>query len=747
MKLKSVKLAATLLTCLSTFFPRVAAAQISAGANNNVIPGVVVVGNDIAYDPVNNVYLSVGAYGPVYGVFVSSAGTPVRASFGIGSANSASFGHYPRAVYSGDLNGGNGGFLVTWHQDGYLRSVVVAYPTGVISAERLVSDGSQGGTHAGNTTGIAYSSTSRKFLVTWATGVFGVQGRFVDSSGAPTGSVTQYVDAGGANEPQVAWNSATDEFGLVYGAWNSVAAWVGFKRIPASGATPPAGTAFGFAGATFSPSIAVNTTSHHYIVGWSLGGGAKGTEIDQNGFKIADERLLGSRLGTPTSFELAYNPVSSTFLAISEDPKSIEIAGVELQSDGSPISVPIGLSSGASKGSYVPRVAARTTAKEWSISYSRDFTALANQLVSTATTGSGGGGGTPPPPPPPSCSLSINDNAASIPAGSSSGVLGITTGCVWAASIGASWLSASATSGSASASLQWTAQPNSGGARSGTITISGSGTTATLTIYQAGYVARPGDFNGDSFVDIIWENQSTGELAVWKMNGFNRTSGDSLSPTSISDTNWKIVAAADMNKDGFTDLIWQHDSGYLAVWLMQGSTRLSGELITQTPLSDTAWHVVGAGDFNRDGYVDVLWQHQDGRVAVWYMRGLTYLSGEVIVQPLSDQGWRVVGVADMNRDGNPDLVWHHSNTGQVAVWLMNRTSLMDGSLVNESATDTNWRIRALGDYDGDGDIDVLWQNLATGGLAAWVMNGTTVQKGMMLDMSVPDTNWKIVAPR
>ncbi len=402
MKPKCVKLAAILLTSVATLLPRPALAQLTVGANTNVINlGIIFIGNDIAYDPDHDLYLSVAAYGPVYGVFVSPSGAAAGAPFRIGSAGAASYGHYPRTIYSRDLNGGSGGFLVTWHQgDGYLHSVVIASPSGAMSEERLISDGGQGGTRAGGNTGLAYSKTSHRFLVSWTTNVFGVQGRFLDSAGVPSGPVTQYVDAGGAQEPQLAWHSVTDEFGMIYGGFNSVASWVGFKRVPASGASPSAPTTFGFAGGVFSPSVSVNTSTNHYVVGWSLGGGAKGAEFDQSGNKIGDDRFLASRLGTPTSFELAYNPVSNTFLAVSEDPKSIEVAGIELNPDGSPISVGVGLSSGATSGSFVPRLTARTSTKEWSISYSRNMNALANQLISTATAGTGGGGGGGGSPPP-----------------------------------------------------------------------------------------------------------------------------------------------------------------------------------------------------------------------------------------------------------------------------------------------------------------------------------------------------------
>jgi hypothetical protein len=322
------------------------------------------------------------------------------------------------------------------------------------------------------------------------------------------------------------------------------------------------------------------------------------------------------------------------------------------------------------------------------------------------------------------------------------------TGCNWSASPQAAWLTVSPASGSGSGSLQWTAAANSTGSpRTGTIIVSYSGGSRTLTINQGTFTPTAGDFNSDSRVDLVWQNRSTGQLSLWKMSGFTRMTGDPFNPSMVPDTGWKIVATADMDKDGYADLLWQHDSGYVAVWKMRGTDRLSGELITPTPLSDTQWRIVGAGDVDRDGYPDIVWQHQDGRIAVWYMRGTTYLSGAVIVQSLSDQGWRVAGVADMNRDGNLDILWHHSATGEMAVWLMNRGQLVDARLLNESCPDLNWNVRGLGDFDGDGDVDVLWQNDVTGGLAAWVMDGVTVQRGLFLDTSVPDTNWKVVGPR
>jgi hypothetical protein len=38
----------------------------------------------------------------------------------------------------------------------------------------------------------------------------------------------------------------------------------------------------------------------------------------------------------------------------------------------------------------------------------------------------------------------------------------------------------------------------------------------------------------------------------------------------------------------------------------------------------TEWHVVGTGDFDGDGTDDILWRHDDGTLANWLMDGGQY---------------------------------------------------------------------------------------------------------------------------
>jgi hypothetical protein len=46
-----------------------------------------------------------------------------------------------------------------------------------------------------------------------------------------------------------------------------------------------------------------------------------------------------------------------------------------------------------------------------------------------------------------------------------------------------------------------------------------------------------------------------------------------------------------------------------------------------------AWHVKGSGDFNGDGFADILWQDDSGNVAIWEMKGADMIGGAILASP------------------------------------------------------------------------------------------------------------------
>ena len=278
-------------------------------------------------------------------------------------------------------------------------------------------------------------------------------------------------------------------------------------------------------------------------------------------------------------------------------------------------------------------------------------------------------------------------------------------------------------------------------------TLAVAGQTVRLSLRAA--APTEGDINGDGATDLLWQH-TDGRLSAWLMNGTTLQAGVQFGPAPLPDVRWRMAAAGDFDGDGSRDVIFQHDtSGSIAAWLMSGTTLLAGAGVGQ--VAETAWKIRGAGDFDRDGWPDLVWQHEgDGRVAVWLMQGTTLRDGRLLEMPVvPDQNWRIVAIADMNGDATSDLVWQNGSTGLLATWLMNGLNYVDGVLLSPSSVDdTNWRIVATGDFNADGQADLIWRHQTSGMIAAWLMNGSAVSESVFITPdTVADTGWKIVGPK
>ena len=257
------------------------------------------------------------------------------------------------------------------------------------------------------------------------------------------------------------------------------------------------------------------------------------------------------------------------------------------------------------------------------------------------------------------------------------------------------------------------------------------------------------DLSGDGHPDLVWQHQTTGDIAAWMMNGTAAISMTLLTPNKVADTNWKIVGVADLNGDGHADLVWQHQTtGDIAAWMMNGTAAISMTLLTPSQVADTNWKIVGVADLNGDGHADLVWQHQTtGDIAAWMMNGTAAISMTLLTpSQVADTNWKIVGVADLNGDGHADLVWQHQTTGDIAAWMMNGTAAISMTLLTPSqVADTNWKIVGVADLNGDGPPDLVWQHQTTGDIAAWMMNGTAaISMTLLTPGQVADTNWKIV---
>ena len=247
----------------------------------------------------------------------------------------------------------------------------------------------------------------------------------------------------------------------------------------------------------------------------------------------------------------------------------------------------------------------------------------------------------------------------------------------------------------------------------------------------------PHDFNGDSKSDILWHN-GNGSAAMWLMNG---TTPVTQNVIGTVDTAWQIAGTSslvqstgDFDGDGNADLLWRKSDGTVAMWLMNGTTPTTQAVIGTI---DTAWQIAGSGDFDGDGKADILWRKSDGTLAMWLMNGTTPTT-QVSLGTV-DTAWQIVGIGDFNGDGKADILWRKSD-GTLAMWLMNGTTPTTQTVLG--TVDTAWQAVGVSDFDGDGKADILWHK-SDGSLAMWLMNGTTPTTQAVV--GTVDTAWQVVS--
>ena len=347
----------------------------------------------------------------------------------------------------------------------------------------------------------------------------------------------------------------------------------------------------------------------------------------------------------------------------------------------------------------------------------------------------------------PACTYAVAPLALTFPRGGGSATVTVTTtgGCRWATPSGASFASVACPVADCSAgTLQVSVLPNPSTApRTGTITVAGS----TVTIVEQGI--ETGDVDGDGRADIVWQNTSTGDMAMWSMNGHVVTSTRMLG--AVSDPAWHIAGAGDLDGDGYADLVWQHDGdGAVAAWFMRGTQVISARSLSIPQVADADWRIRGVADFNGDGFADLIWQHQtQGWLAVWLMSGAQVIGTQYLSVNHLDPVWKIVGAGDTDGDGIPEIIFQHQTQGWLASWTVNGTTVSNARLLSVNRMpDLNWQIHGVGDVDGDGRADLIWQHTVSGAVGVWLLDGSAVT--FQHNLSIPqvsDTRWQIVGPR
>jgi FG-GAP-like repeat/Lectin C-type domain len=178
-------------------------------------------------------------------------------------------------------------------------------------------------------------------------------------------------------------------------------------------------------------------------------------------------------------------------------------------------------------------------------------------------------------------------------------------------------------------------------------------------------------------------------------------------------------------------------SGQNAIWQLNDATLADSKFIT--PVSDKNWTMVASADFDGDGKDDLLWRnYSTGENAIWLKNGTNLDSfsaaGQKFITQVVDTDWKMIAAADFNGDGKADILWRNNRSGENAVWFIDANTVTnDGRYASNEqffansirVIDTNWEMVGAGNFDTDNKADIVWRNKVTGENAIWLMDGTT----------------------
>jgi len=259
-----------------------------------------------------------------------------------------------------------------------------------------------------------------------------------------------------------------------------------------------------------------------------------------------------------------------------------------------------------------------------------------------------------------------------------------------------------------------------------------------------------GRFNTGARNDILIRNVQTGELRIWLMNGTNVSSVvDLVTPPSAQ----LVKAIGDFDGDGYADILFQNANTMATrVWYNNAAANAGtpqpfafSTLSTTSPAASSSddSEAVGSGDFTGNGTAEVLWHdlaHDTYRH--WSFSGTSVTSTVINIAAYGCE--RVMGIADMDGDGTADLLCEMSTATKVG-WVKMSAGAPVAQVVLASMPAPEWRYTGASVFGASGQTGLLWRNRVTGDIARWLIGSGGASWSSTHISSGVAQSWEVVS--
>jgi ELWxxDGT repeat protein len=226
-------------------------------------------------------------------------------------------------------------------------------------------------------------------------------------------------------------------------------------------------------------------------------------------------------------------------------------------------------------------------------------------------------------------------------------------------------------------------------------------------------------------------------------NGFDgsayATANSTVSITINPTPEWQIAATTDFTGDGKQDILQRDPSnGAYRLWYLDAN---NASQTVALPTMGSNWQITSIANFDGNTSKDIFWQSTTGENRIWRMGTI---GTEVVNLPTANpNNLTIQHIGDFEGDGDTDILVRDKTNGMIAIWESNPN---DPEFIRQVVLgyvpDNNTTIKQVSDLDGDRDLDVLWYNPVDGAVSVWEMQANSIKSGFGLP-TVSDTNTKM----